>query len=116
MDHRLGMGEHSDDIARAARASGQPVPPGCDQPSIRADLVFFVEAYDTLSTCRIGGHIPWTAVLEYARCYGVSLDNGFDFLWKVIHSMDQMELKNKKNKVDADERFKKIREKDRQAQ
>ena len=106
------MGGYAEQIAHAARKSGQPVPPGCEPATIEANLVFYVEAFDTLKTCRNGGYIPWTAALEYARAYQIPPGHDFDFFWKAIHSMDTAELSNHKEKREADEQFQRLREQD----
>lgn len=114
MEHRLGMGEFSADIAHAAHKSGQPIPEGCEPPTIEANLVFYIEAFDTLKTCRTEVGIPWTAALEYARCYDIPLGHDFDFFWKAIHAMDKAEFKKQKDKAVANDRFEELRKKDEQ--
>lgn len=114
MDHRLGMGEFSKEVAHAARSSGQPIPEGCEQPSIRVDLVFFVEAFDTLATCRVGNYIPWTAARDFAKFYSIPFGEDFDFFWEVIHKMDEMEMADRNSKAVERERFREIQQKNGQ--
>lgn len=83
------MGESGAQIARAHREQGLPVPPGYEEPTIARYLVFIIEAYDSLTSCRSGGMIPWTAVLKYAEHYCVK---DFDFFWLAIHAMDVADI------------------------
>jgi hypothetical protein len=59
-------------------------------------FMFYVEAFQELSTCRPSGFgisaIPFVAVVEYAKLYGIEGEDFHEFLY-IIRRMDSELLK-----------------------
>jgi hypothetical protein len=68
--------------------------------------MFYVEAFQELSTCRSGGFglsaIPFVAIVEYAKLYEIEGDDFHEFL-DIIRRMDSelLKLENAKQKSDS---------------
>lgn len=90
--HHLKFGGEADKIVSAAIESGDNLPDElANPPSIPSELIFYWEAFCDLHSCRNNGMsvgcIPWSAVNEYARRYGIS-DYEFDDFNYVISKLD----------------------------
>lgn len=65
---------------------------------------FFYVAFNDLASCRLfeNGHIPWTALRDYANEYQVTEADQRDILFEVIRAMDVWYLDRMASKAAKD--------------
>lgn len=100
------MGQSEQAIIRQAKANRGPIPEKIlNAPQLEFGLEWYYEAFGKLTTCRsIGmgvGPIPWLAVNEFGKRYGLDLEEQEDLEF-LISSMDDAYLKHAAEKAEKD--------------
>jgi len=94
--------ETEDDwVAKAAAKRGLGCPSFLsERPKLKHHLIFYWNAFWTLSTCRpIGmgeGPIPWTSVAQYVETYDLP---DLDSMWSIIQNMDSVYIKERQKEA-----------------
>lgn len=84
-------------LIEACYAQRRPLPDFVrDAPELLPGLEFYFNAFLALTTCRINGfgmgQIPWTAVNDYCKAYGIN-DEQREDLQYIIRKMDEEYIK-----------------------
>ncbi len=86
-------------------ADRKPVPAAiANAPTLLPGLQWYFKAFLDLSTCRPGGgNIPWTAMHDWGRVHGLTVDaTEFDRFVALIRAMDVSYLEFHKAQHDAE--------------
>ena len=91
------MGGKDEDITLQAWRSKQKVPERiANAPELLPWLTSEYEAFFELTTCRMDGVIPWTAIYQYAQAHGLSADvEELERFTYLIRAMDRVYVESR---------------------